>query len=394
MTAQTEFGPVEQVTVDLGKRSYDILIGAGLVDAAGAQISSRLETPRAIVITDTNVAPLLGDRLAASLDGAGITHDTIVLPAGEATKSFGPFERLIDDLLQQGIERATTLIALGGGVIGDITGFAASTLLRGINYVQVPTTLLAQVDSSVGGKTAINARHGKNLIGSFYQPRLVLADTAVLGTLPRRELLAGYAEVVKYGLLGNVEFFAWLEANGAALLAGDDRARMHAVATSCRMKAAIVAADEREQGSRALLNLGHTFAHALEAETGFGDLLLHGEAVAIGLTLAFDLSARLNLCSLDDVARVRTHLQAIGLGTEPPGHPNGQWDVARLIELIGMDKKVAQGRPVFVLARAIGDAFVARDVDLGDVETGVRKDAFRGRCLASVNVSHDTDVTV
>ena len=368
MTAQSEIGPVEQVTVDLGKRSYDILIGAGLVDAAGAHISSRLETPRAIVITDTNVAPLLGDRLAASLDVAGIAHDTIVLPAGEATKSFGPFERLIDDLLQRGIERATTLIALGGGVIGDITGFAASTLLRGINYVQVPTTLLAQVDSSVGGKTAINARHGKNLIGSFYQPRLVLADTAVLDTLPRRELLAGYAEVVKYGLLGNVEFFAWLEANGAALLAGDDRARMHAVATSCRMKAAIVAADEREQGNRALLNLGHTFAHALETETGFGELLLHGEAVAIGLALAFDLSARLNLCSLDDVARVRTHLQAIGLGTEPPGHPNGQWDVARLIELIGMDKKVAQGRPVFVLARAIGDAFVARDVDLGDVE--------------------------
>ena len=377
MTSLPETVPVEQLTVDLGQRSYDILIGAGLIDAAGAQISSRLDTPRAIIVTDTNVAPLWGDRLAASLDAVGTAHDTIVLPAGETTKSFRPFERLIDDLLQHGIERATTLIALGGGVIGDITGFAASTLLRGINYVQVPTTLLAQVDSSVGGKTAINARHGKNLIGSFYQPRLVLADTATLNTLPRREMLAGYAEVVKYGLLGDVEFFAWLESNAAALLAGDDRARIHAVATSCRMKAAIVAEDEREQGSRALLNLGHTFAHALEAETGFGELLLHGEAVAIGMALAFDLSAHLKFCSPDDVVRVRAHLRAVGLGTEPPGHPNGQWEVARLIALIGVDKKVAQGRPVFVLARAIGDAFVARDVDLSDVE------AILGQALAA-----------
>lgn len=368
MTQQTESGPVEQITVDLGPRSYDILIGPGLVDAAGAQIASRITTPRAYIITDTNVAPLLGDRLAASLNAAGIDHETIVLPAGEATKSFGAFENLLDDLLQRGVERATTLVALGGGVIGDITGFAASALLRGINYVQVPTTLLAQVDSSVGGKTAINARHGKNLIGAFYQPRLVIADTKILDTLPQRELLAGYAETVKYGLLGDAEFYAWLEANGAAVLSGDDRARIHAVARSCQMKAAIVAEDEREQDRRALLNLGHTFAHALEAETGFGELLLHGEAVGIGMALAFDLSARLNLCSADDAARVRRHLQAVGLATDPPGHPKGQWDVQRLISLIGLDKKVSQGRPVFVLARAIGDAFIARDVDLGDVE--------------------------
>ena len=377
MTSHADSGPVEQITVDLGQRSYDILIGPGLIDSAGALILSRLNTPRVFIITDANVAPLLGNRLVASLEAAGIDLEMIVLPPGEATKSFGPFENLLDELLQRGIERATTLVALGGGVIGDITGFAASTLLRGINYVQVPTTLLAQVDSSVGGKTAINARHGKNLIGSFYQPRLVVADTQTLDTLPRRELLAGYAEVVKYGLLGDAEFFAWLEANGAALLSGDDQARIYAVAKSCRMKAAIVAEDEQERGRRTLLNLGHTFAHALEAETGFGELMLHGEAVAIGMALAFDLSARLNLCTPDEAARVRRHLEAAGLSMEPPGHPEGQWDIQRLISLIGTDKKVNQGRPVFVLARAIGDAFVARDVDLGDVE------AILGRAVAA-----------
>ena len=368
MTKHGVTEPIEQITVDLGQRSYDILIGPGLIDRAGTQISSRLTTPRAFIITDTNVAPLLGDRLAASLGAAGIDNETIVLPAGEATKSFGPFENLLNELLQHGVERATTLVALGGGVIGDITGFAASTLLRGINYVQVPTTLLAQVDSSVGGKTAINASHGKNLIGNFYQPRLVLADTQTLDTLPKRELLAGYAETVKYGLLGDAEFFAWLEVNGPALLSGDQQARIHAVAKSCRMKAAIVAEDEQERGQRALLNLGHTFAHALEAETGFGDTLLHGEAVAIGMALAFDLSSRLNLCAPDDRTRVRKHLEKVGLSLAPPTHPKGQWDIGRLISLIGVDKKVAQGRPVFILARAIGDAFIARDVDLGDVE--------------------------
>jgi 3-dehydroquinate synthase len=368
MTSQSKSVPVEQITLDLGQRSYDILIGPGLVDAAGAQIAARFNTPRAFIITDANVAPLLGERVAASLDAAGIVHETLVLPPGEATKSFDRFESLVDELLQRGVERATTLVALGGGVIGDITGFAASTLLRGINYVQIPTTLLAQVDSSVGGKTAINARHGKNLVGAFYQPRLVVADTDTLDSLPKRELLAGYAEVVKYGLLGDAEFFAWLEANGAAVLSGDDSARIHAVATSCRMKAAIVAEDEREQGRRTLLNLGHTFAHALEAETGFGDRLLHGEAVAIGMALAFDLSAHLRFCRPEDAERVRRHLQAVGLRTQPPEHPVGQWDIQRLISLIGVDKKVSQGRPVFVLVRAIGDAFVARDVDLGDVE--------------------------
>jgi 3-dehydroquinate synthase len=372
MTSNADNRPTEQISVDLDQRSYDILIGPGLIDGAGAEIAARITTPRAFIITDTNVATLLGARLAASLDSAGIDNETIVLPAGEATKSFGPFEGLVNDLLQQGVERTTTLVALGGGVIGDITGFAAATMLRGINYVQVPTTLLAQVDSSVGGKTAINAGPGKNLVGSFYQPRLVLADTETLDTLPKRELLAGYAEVAKYGLLGDAEFFAWLEANGAALLSGDHQARIHAVAKSCRMKAAIVAEDEHERGQRALLNLGHTFAHALEAETGFGEKLLHGEAVAIGMVLAFELSARLDLCTADEVARVRAHLQSVGLSIAPPPHPQGSWDVQRLISLIGADKKVAQGRPVFILARAIGDAFIARDVDLGDVEAMLR----------------------
>ena len=373
MTSHAKSGPVEQITFDLGQRSYDILMGPGLVDDAGAQIASRITTPRAYIITDTNVASLLGNRLAASLSTAGIDHETIVLPAGETTKSFSSFENLLDNLLQRGVERATTLVALGGGVVGDITGFAASVLLRGINYVQVPTTLLAQVDSSVGGKTAINARHGKNLIGSFYQPRLVIADTKTPDTLPRRELLAGYAEMLKYGLIGDAKFYAWLEANGSAVLSGDNRARIHAVATSCQMKATIVAEDEREQDHRALLNLGHTFAHALEAETGFGDLLLHGEAVAIGMAWAFDLSARLNLCSPDDAARVRQHLQAVGLPTDPPGHPKEKWDVQRLLSLIGADKKVAQGQPVFVLANGIGDAFIAHDVDLSDVEAVLRQ---------------------
>lgn len=369
MNSPTGNKPVEQLIVDLGQRSYDILIGPDLIDTIGAQITSRFDTPRALIVSDANVAPLYGARVAASLDTAGIDHAMIVLPAGEPTKSFGHFEKLLEDLLQFGIERTTTLIALGGGVIGDITGFAASTLLRGINYVQVPTTLLAQVDSSVGGKTAINASQGKNLIGSFYQPRLVIADTNTLDTLPKRELLAGYAEVVKHGLLGDAEFFGWLETNGHSVLSGDHQARIHAVAVSCRMKSAIVAEDEQERGRRALLNLGHTFAHAFEAETGFGEKLLHGEAVALGTTLAFDLSASLDLCSTEDAGRVRQHLQSVGLSTTPPDHPNGQWDVQRLLSLIGHDKKVAQGRPVFILARGIGNAFIARDVDLTDVET-------------------------
>jgi len=349
------------VPVALGERSYDIVVGAGLLGEAGAYLKPLLRLPRVAVVCDATVAPLHLATVQASLDAAAIRHDAVTVPAGEASKSWDGLSALLNDLLDLGIERGTTLVALGGGVVGDLTGLAASLALRGVDFVQIPTTLLAQVDSSVGGKTGINTRHGKNLVGTFHQPRLVLADTAVLDTLPRRELLAGYAEVVKYGLLGDAAFFAWLERHGAAVIAGDEAARAHAVAESCRAKAAIVAADEREAGQRALLNLGHTFGHALEAETGYGAALLHGEAVAIGMCLAFALSAQLGLCPEADVARTRRHLAGVGLPTDLP-HGAGDWTSARLLDHMRHDKKVRDGRLTFVLARGIGDAFVSRDV--------------------------------
>ena len=355
----------DHIRVDLRPRSYDILVGGGLVADAGAHLRPLLRRPRAIVVTDDNVAALYRGPLLDSLAGAGIDGDVIVLPAGEETKAFAHLEGLIDGLLARRVERSTTVIALGGGVVGDIAGFAAAIVLRGIDFVQVPTTLLAQVDSSVGGKTGINTPRGKNLVGVFHQPRLVLADIGTLDTLPRRELLAGYAEMAKYGLIDDPAFFDWLEANGAAILAGDEAARRHAVVTACRAKARIVADDEREQGRRALLNLGHTFAHALEAEAGYGGDLLHGEAVAIGMVLAFDLSVRLGLCPAADADRVRRHLSDIGLPTTPPTAPDG---AAALIEHMRSDKKVTGGHVAFVLARGIGQAFVNADVGLGEVE--------------------------
>jgi 3-dehydroquinate synthase len=320
------------------------------------------------VVSDANVARLHLPTLAESLARAGIPHDQIVLPAGEATKDFTHLAELAQDLLARRIERNTLLVALGGGVIGDLVGFAASILLRGIDFVQIPTTLLAQVDSSVGGKTGINTPQGKNLVGAFHQPRLVLADLDALATLPRRELLAGYAEVVKYGLIEDHHFFAWLEGHGAALIEGDVEAQRHAVAQSCAAKAAIVAADERETGRRALLNLGHTFGHALEAECGFGEELLHGEAVAIGMVMAFDLSARLGLCPGADGARVARHLASVGLPTGLESLPQRRFAVDRLIEHMRRDKKVIGARIAFVLARGIGEAFLAKEVDLGEVE--------------------------
>ena len=350
------------VQVALGERSYDILVGASLIEEGGALLAPVLARPRVVVVTDANVAALHLERLAASLARAAIAHDTVILPPGEATKDWPHLEALLDRLLEQAVERTTTLVALGGGVIGDLVGFAASILLRGIAYVQIPTTLLAQVDSAVGGKTAINTRYGKNLVGSFHQPRLVLADTGALASLPKRELLAGYAEVAKYGLLGDAAFFAWLEEHGPALARGETAALERAVARSCELKAAIVAADEREAGARALLNLGHTFAHALEAETGFGHELLHGEAVALGMVMAFELSARLGYCPPTDAARVRRHLGAMGLPTALPRNQGRQWDAERLTAHMARDKKVRDGRITFVLARGIGDAFVAPDV--------------------------------
>ena len=356
------------VPVALGDRSYDIVIGRGLIAGAGNHVAPILARPHAVIVTDEVVAPLYLASMTASLSAAGIACESVVLPPGEHTKSHAQLERLLEALLARGVERRSTVIALGGGVIGDLAGFAASIILRGIDYIQAPTTLLAQVDSAVGGKTAINTSHGKNLVGTFHQPRLVLSDTGALDTLPRRQLLAGYAEVVKYGLIGDAAFHAWLETNGGALVAGDGAARVRAVEESCRMKAAIVANDEREAGQRALLNFGHTFGHALEADIGYGDDLLHGEAVAIGMCLAFDLSARLQLCPAADAARVRRHLRDIGLPTAPPERAGGTWQPRRLWDQMGRDKKVQAGRPTFVLSRGIGQAFLTADVPRKAVE--------------------------
>ncbi len=355
------------VHVELGERSYTIVVDEGLLTEAGAFMREVLPALRVVIITDANVAPLYLAPLEVSLQAAGIRHAHVILPAGEHTKKFSQLEILTERVLDEGIERSTALIALGGGVVGDITGFAAGVLLRGLPYIQVPTTLLAQVDSSVGGKTGINTRHGKNLVGLFHQPRLVLADVATLASLDSRQLRAGYAEVVKYGLIGDRGFFSWLEAFGPAVCRGDRMAQRQAVLVSCAAKAAIVAADEREAGQRALLNLGHTFGHALEAETGFGDGLLHGEAVAIGMGLAFDLSVRLGLCPSDDADRVRRHLAASGLPTGLGASLGRKWSPERLLDHMTRDKKVQDGHITFVLARGIGKAFVSRNVPLEDV---------------------------
>jgi len=354
---------IDRLPVSLGRRSYDILIGDGLIAEAGRHLAPVLRSPRVVVVTDANVADVALDGLTASLDAAAIAHDRIVLPAGEGTKDFTHLEQVITDILDLGIDRKTSLIALGGGVIGDLTGVVAALTLRGLDFIQIPTTLLAQVDSSVGGKTGINTRHGKNLVGAFHQPRLVLADTAVLDHLPARELRAGYAELVKYGVIDRPDFFNWLEdGNGTALLAGDAAARRHAIRTSCAAKAAIVAADETEQGQRALLNLGHTFGHALEAETGFGDALLHGESVAIGMVMALTLSTRLGLCTGNDVARLRDHLAALGLPCDVSGLDTSGWTAAGLVAHMDKDKKTEQGKLTFILARGIGTAFIETDV--------------------------------
>jgi 3-dehydroquinate synthase len=357
----------DRLRLELGARGYDILIGRGLLANAGRHLKPVLRQPRAVVLTDRTVAELHLPSLTRALAATGIDCHPIVLPPGEQTKSFEQLEEVIDQLLAARIERGSTLVALGGGVIGDLAGFAASIVLRGIDFVQIPTTLLAQVDSSVGGKTGIDTRWGKNLVGSFHQPRLVLADIDALATLPRRQLLAGYAEVVKYGLINDAGFFGWLEDHGMGLIDGNEAARQQAVKISCAAKARIVGEDEREAGARALLNLGHTFAHALEAECGYSDELLHGEAVAIGLVMAFDLSARLGLCSPDDAARVERHLGAVGLPTEPTAIEGRIWNIERLLDHMRHDKKVQGGRITFVLARGVGQAFLARDVDLSEV---------------------------
>jgi 3-dehydroquinate synthase len=355
--------------VELAGRSYDMVIGPGLLDRVGELSAKLLARPRVIIVSDDVVAERYGARLYNSFKKAGVEASILFVAAGERSKEFDTFGQLMNGLLDQRPDRKTTLVALGGGVVGDLVGFAASVLLRGVDFIQVPTTLLAQVDSSVGGKTGINTRHGKNLVGAFYQPRLVVADTDVLDTLPRRELLAGYAEVVKYGLIDDPKFFDWCEKNAADLLNGDAAKRTYAIEQSCRAKARIVAADERETTDlRALLNLGHTFGHALEAETRFGPDLLHGEAVGAGMAMAFDLSAKLGLCPAADAARVRAHLGAVGLPVRLRsigGDNRRQWSSARLIEHMRGDKKAEANRLTFILARGIGQAFVTRDVDEG-----------------------------
>lgn len=356
---------MDTVHVDLGVRAYDVRIGSGLLARAGAEIGPLLRRPRVAVITDQTVGELHLEALRAGL--GAVQMSSLTLPAGEATKSWAPFTQAVEWLLAEKIERRDIVVALGGGVIGDLVGFAAAVLRRGVRFVQIPTSLLAQVDSSVGGKTGINSSHGKNLIGAFHQPSLVLADIDVLATLPARDFLAGYGEVVKYGLLGDAQFFDWLEQNGSELARGAPALRQKAVAHSVAMKARIVERDETEEGERALLNLGHTFCHALEAATGYSDRLLHGEGVAIGCALAFELSQRLGLCSQEAPSRVRAHLKAMGMKCDLADIPGDLPDADHLIALMGQDKKVIDGRLRFILARGIGQAFVSGDVDIAIV---------------------------
>ncbi|HET9069490.1 MAG TPA: 3-dehydroquinate synthase [Amaricoccus sp.] len=367
-SAETDTGTdSETVHVPLGARAYDIRIGAGLLARAGAEIAPLLRRPRVAVVTEARVAALHGAALVASLQAAGIAPAVLALEPGEATKGWRGLETTVEWLIGEKVARDDVVVAFGGGVVGDLAGFAAAILRRGVRFVQIPTTLLAQVDSSVGGKTGINSAQGKNLVGAFHQPRLVLADTALLDSLAERDFLAGYAEVVKYGLLGDAGFFEWLEVNGDALRAGDAAARARAVRRSCEMKAEIVARDETEEGERALLNLGHTFGHALEAATGYSDRLLHGEGVAIGCVLAFELSARLGHCPQEAPSRVAAHFARMGMRRRLADVPGALPDADGLLGLMAQDKKVRDGRIAFILARDIGAAFVDRGVDLAPV---------------------------
>jgi len=355
--------PLASVEVAIAGRPYQVLIGPGLLPRAAELIGGRLGAARCAIITDANVATWHLEGLAADLAGRGLLAGSRVLAAGEPSKSFASLAELCESLLAMRLERGDLVLALGGGVIGDLAGFAASITRRGIRYVQLPTTLLAQVDSSVGGKTAINARHGKNLIGAFHQPSLVLADIDLLATLPERQFRAGYAEAAKYALLGDAEYFAWLEANRAAIFAKAPTALTRAISVAVAGKAAIVARDETETGERMLLNLGHTFAHALEAWAGYSDKLLHGEAVAIGVTLAFELSRELGYSDAASAERVKTHLATAGLPTQIRDIPGNDWPRAdTLLELMAQDKKVRSGQLTLILARGIGKAFATREV--------------------------------
>lgn len=356
-----------KVRVELGTRSYDIEIGAGLLGQAGSYLAPLTRQPRVFVLTDGTVGGIYAGPLEESLSKAGLQMRLKAVSGGEGSKSWAVLGEVLDWLLSEGAGRDDVLVALGGGIVGDLTGLAASLMKRGMTFVQIPTTLLAQVDSSVGGKTAVNAEQGKNLIGAFYQPALVLADTDVLSTLPERERLAGYAEVVKYALIDDPAFFEWLESHGSDVVGLEKAALAEAVAISCRAKARIVSEDERESGVRALLNLGHTFGHALEAVNGFRSSLLHGEAVAAGMALALGYSARQGLMSAEDAARAAALLEKSGLVTQLNRLPGGPYTSHALTEAMKQDKKVRAGRVPLILARGLGKAFIQPDADLADV---------------------------
>jgi len=364
------------VSLDQG-RAYSILIGRGLMDEAGVRIAS-LGARAAVIVSDSNVAALYADRLRTSLEAAGLRSGLVTVAPGEASKSYATYAEVCDGLLAHKVERGDIVVALGGGVVGDLAGFAAATLRRGVRFVQAPTSLLAQVDSSVGGKTGINSPLGKNLIGAFHQPRLVLADTATLDTLSEREMRAGYAEVAKYGLIGDAAFFDWCEAHWAGIFSGGPE-RDEAVAICCRSKAGVVVRDEREDGERALLNLGHTFGHALERLTGYdSDRLVHGEGVAIGLALAFRFSARLGLCPGQDAGRVANHLALAGLPTTLAAVPGGCGDADALLDAMAQDKKVRDGALTFILARGIGQSFIAPGIDAAEVRAFLTDELLAG----------------
>jgi 3-dehydroquinate synthase len=352
----------QSVRVALGARSYDILIGDSLLARASDIMTPHLASPKVVIVSDETVAGLYRDKINLG----GLEAHWVVFPPGESTKSFENLQHVLDEMFTHGLERNDALIAFGGGVIGDLTGFAASVYKRGCRFVQIPTTLLSQVDSSVGGKTAINVRHGKNLVGAFYQPQLVLSDMSVLSTLPERELKAGYAEVLKYGLLGDAKFFSWLETNGTKILSGDKAATSEAVRVSCETKARIVAEDEQERGVRALLNLGHTFGHALEAEAGYDGDLLHGEAVSAGMEMAYEFSARMGLCAPEDVVRLQDHLSALDM-TRTSELAHLFKSPENLLSHMDQDKKNEHGALTLILARGIGDAFVQKSADRHDV---------------------------
>jgi len=371
MTAPLRQSEPIVVPVTLGARTYDIVIGRGLLASMGERIKTLRPDARVAIVTDETVAAHYLVATETTLKAAGIDSARILVPAGEGSKSYATFEKVCEAIIAARVERNDLIVALGGGVIGDLAGFAAASARRGLDFVQVPTTLLSQVDSSVGGKTGINSRQGKNLVGAFHQPVLVVADSALLDTLPKREFRAGYAEVAKYGLLGDAAFFAWLEKNWQDVFAGGP-AREHAIAVCCRAKAGIVARDERETGERALLNLGHTFGHAFEAGCGFSDRLLHGEAVALGMALAFEFSAKKGLISAADAARASAHLAAVGLPTHVKDVPGGVPAVDTLMDLISQDKKVTRGALTFILVRGIGRAFIEKNVDAGEVRAFLR----------------------